>query len=96
MSELIFFTSLHFYFVEKLNFVEKNLLKLNYSHGKVSHILKFHRSNKLIFLFLISNKRQYEKKSKTRIFLNETKDVTSIRINFHSFYSTAEFYCSFI
>ena len=40
MSELIFFTSQHYYFFEKLKIVEHNLLKLNCSYGKVSHTLK--------------------------------------------------------
>ena len=39
-SVLIFFTSRHYYFVEKLKIVEKQLCKLNYSYGKVSHTLK--------------------------------------------------------
>ena len=30
----------HYYFVEKLKIVEKNLCKLNCSYGKVSHTLK--------------------------------------------------------
>ena len=30
----------HYYFVEKLKIVEKQLCKLNYSYGKVSHALK--------------------------------------------------------
>ena len=40
MSMLIFFTSRHYYFVEKLKIVEKQLCKLNCSYGKVSHVLK--------------------------------------------------------
>ena len=39
-SVLIFFTSRHYYFVEKLKIVEKQLCKLNCSYGKVSHALK--------------------------------------------------------
>ena len=38
-SVLIFFTSRHSYFVEKLKIVEKQLCKLNCSYGKVSHTL---------------------------------------------------------
>ena len=30
----------HYYFVEKLNIVEKQLCKLNSAYGKVSHALK--------------------------------------------------------
>ena len=37
---LIFFMSRHYYFVEKLKIMEKNLHKLNCSYGKVSHTLK--------------------------------------------------------
>ena len=37
---LIFFTSRHYYFFEKLKIVEKQLCKLNGSYGKVSHTLK--------------------------------------------------------
>ena len=37
---LIFFTSWHYYFYEKLKIVEKILCKLNCSYGKVSHTLK--------------------------------------------------------
>ena len=37
---IISFTSGHYYFVEKLKIVEKNLCKLNYSDGKVSHDFK--------------------------------------------------------
>ena len=37
---IIFFTSQHNYFFEKLKIVEKQLCKLNCSYGKVSHILK--------------------------------------------------------
>ena len=33
-------TSGHYYFVEKLKIVEKQLCKLNCSYGKVSHALK--------------------------------------------------------
>ena len=40
MSVLIFFTSRHYYFVEKLKIVEKQLCKLNCSYGKVLHGLK--------------------------------------------------------
>ena len=36
---LIFFTSRHYYFFEKLKIVEKQLCKLNCSYGKVSHTL---------------------------------------------------------
>ena len=36
---LIFFTSRHYYFFEKLKIVEKQLCKLNYSYGKISHTL---------------------------------------------------------
>ena len=39
-SVLIFFTSRHYYFFEKLKIVEKQLCKLNFSYGKVSHTLK--------------------------------------------------------
>ena len=39
-SVLIFFTPRHYYFVEKLKIVEKQLCKLYYSYGKVSHTLK--------------------------------------------------------
>ena len=39
-SVLIFFTSRHYYFFEKLEILEKQLRKLNYSYGKVSHALK--------------------------------------------------------
>ena len=37
-SVLIFFTSRHYYFFEKLKIVEKQLCKLNCSYGKVSYI----------------------------------------------------------
>ena len=40
MSVLIFFTSRHYYFVEKLKIVEKKLCKLNCSYGIVSHTLE--------------------------------------------------------
>ena len=40
MPVLIFFTSRHYYFFEKLKIVEKQLCKLNWSYGKVSHTLK--------------------------------------------------------
>ena len=33
-------TSGHYYFIEKLKIVEKQLCKLNCSYGKVSHALK--------------------------------------------------------
>ena len=36
---LIFFTSRHYYFFEKLKIVEKQLCKLNCSYGKVSHAI---------------------------------------------------------
>ena len=36
---LIFFTSRHYYFFEKLKIVEKQLCKLNCSYDKVSHAL---------------------------------------------------------
>ena len=39
-SVLIFFTSRHYYFFEKLKIVEKTLCKLNCSYGEVSHTLK--------------------------------------------------------
>ena len=39
-SVLIFFTSRHYYFVEKLKIVEKELCKLNCSYGKVLYALK--------------------------------------------------------
>ena len=39
-SALIFYTSRHYYFVEKFKIMERNLCKLNYSYGKVSHTLK--------------------------------------------------------
>ena len=39
MSVLIFFTSRHYYFFEKLKIVEKQLCKLNCSYGKISHTL---------------------------------------------------------
>ena len=39
-SVLIFFTSRHYYFFERLKIVEKKLGKLNYSYGEVSHTLK--------------------------------------------------------
>ena len=39
-SVLIFFTSRHYYLFEKLKIVEKQLCKLNFSYGKVSHTLK--------------------------------------------------------
>ena len=38
-SVLIFFTSRHYYFFEKLEIVKKNLCKLNCSYAKVSHTL---------------------------------------------------------
>ena len=38
-SVLIFFTSRHYYFFEKLKIVEKQLCKLNCSYGKLSHPL---------------------------------------------------------
>ena len=37
---LILFTSRHNYFFQKLKIVERNLRKINYSYGKVSHTLK--------------------------------------------------------
>ena len=37
---LLFFTSRHYYFFEKLKIVQKNLSKLNCSYGKVLHTLK--------------------------------------------------------
>ena len=40
-SVLIFFTSRHYYFFEKLKIVQKQLGKLNCSYGKVSHTLKY-------------------------------------------------------
>ena len=40
MSMLIFFASRHYYFFENLKIVEKQLCKLNFSYGKVSHALK--------------------------------------------------------
>ena len=39
-SVLIFFTSRHYYFFEKLKIVEKQLCKLNCSYGKVLHTIK--------------------------------------------------------
>ena len=39
-SVLIFFTSRHYYFFEKLKIVKEQLRKLNGSYGKVSHTLK--------------------------------------------------------
>ena len=39
-SVLIFFTFRHYYFVEKLKIVEKQLCKLNCSYGTVLHTLK--------------------------------------------------------
>ena len=42
-SMLIFFTSRHYYFFEKLKIMEKQLCKLNCSYGKVSHTLKAFR-----------------------------------------------------
>ena len=44
-SVLIFFTSRHYYFFEKLKIVEKQLCKLNYSYGKVSHTLNIINNN---------------------------------------------------
>ena len=44
MSVLIFFTSRHYYFVEKLKIVEKQLCKLNCSYGKVSHTLNHYKT----------------------------------------------------
>ena len=38
-------TSGHYYFVKKLKIVEKQLCKLNYSYGKVSHALKKRKEN---------------------------------------------------
>ena len=40
ISVLIFFTSRHYYFFEKLKIVEKQLCKLNCSYGKVSPAIK--------------------------------------------------------
>ena len=40
-SELIFFMSRHYYFLDKLKIVEKNLRKLKCSYGIVSQTLKF-------------------------------------------------------
>ena len=40
-SVLIFFTSRHYYYVfEKFKIVEKQVCKLSFSYGKVSHTLK--------------------------------------------------------
>ena len=39
MFVIISFTSDHYYFFEKLKIVEKQLFKLNYTDGKVSHAL---------------------------------------------------------
>ena len=39
-SMLIFFTSRHYNFFEKLKIAEKQLCKQNCSYGKVSHTLK--------------------------------------------------------
>ena len=39
-SVLIFFTSRHYYFFEKLKIVEEQLCKLNLSYCKVLHALK--------------------------------------------------------
>ena len=39
-SVLIFFTSRHYYFFEKLKIGEKQLCKLNCSYGKITHALK--------------------------------------------------------
>ena len=36
---------MHYYFVEKLKIVEKQLCKLNCSYGKVSHALKAFRAS---------------------------------------------------
>ena len=54
-------TSGHYYFVEKLKIVEKQLCKLNCSHGKVSHALKIKYFNNIILwiddlIFLIDAK----------------------------------------
>ena len=40
MSVLIFLTSRHYYFFEKLKIMEKQLCKLNCSYSKVSHTFK--------------------------------------------------------
>ena len=39
----------HYYFVEKLKIVEKQLCKLNCSYGKVSHALKVIFGRKIFF-----------------------------------------------
>ena len=41
-TSVLIFTSWHYYFFEKLKIVEKNLIKLNCSYGKVSHYLNLH------------------------------------------------------
>ena len=51
-SWLIFFTSRHYYFFEKLKIVQKYQRKLNFSYGKVSHTLK------LIFWNRINHQRK--------------------------------------
>ena len=38
----------HYYFVEKLKIVEKQLCKLNFSNGKVSHALKTKKFERFI------------------------------------------------
>ena len=47
---LIFFTSRHYYFFEKLKIVEKQICELNCSYGKVSHTLNVYAFSQQISL----------------------------------------------
>ena len=51
---IISFTPGHCYFFEKLKIVEKNLCKLNFSDGKVSHALKYN-GHKMIKIYTFIN-----------------------------------------
>ena len=67
---IIFFTSGHYYFFEKLKIEEKILLKLNYSYGKVSYALKA----------FIRNYKNYTKIKTTKL-----QKLQKLKIIFESF-----------
>ena len=73
-SLLIFFTSRHYYFFEKLKIVEKQLCKLNCLYGKVSHVLKWIKSyyglNKIFEFF-------FEKTLKIQLLITSRKFLFS-------------------
>ena len=58
---IIFFTSGHYYFFEKLKIEEKNLRKLNCSYDRVSHALKV---KFLHYEYLFINLKVYESKKR--------------------------------